>query len=348
MQLRSLAQLNFRNLQFTRIAFSTGVTAVVGRNAAGKSNLLDAAYLALTGDLPGGRIVEMLRFGQTEGYVAAELEHDEGGSKIEVGLAAGRKILTLDGQSVRGFEIARVSAAVLITPKDADLIHGSPTRRRSYLDGLLGKVSPRYGALLREYNRVVEQRNALLKASNPDASLAVWSERFIELGDEINQLRLRAVLRVAELGESVYHDVANDRSSFRVALIQSHGDEALGDALHRSAAEEQARGATVIGPHRDDLSLDLDERSLQAYGSRGEARTAALALRVAEYRLLEDKHHEAPVLLLDDFTAELDPGRRDYLLTLAGATPQTIVSGTEAPSRSDALYRIDQGEVDGR
>lgn len=347
MQLRSLSQLNFRNLVTPLVNFGSGVIALVGRNASGKSNLLDAAYLALTGELPSGKIVESLRFGSSEGYVAAELEHDEGISRIEVGLAPGRKQLKLDGQFVRSYDIARVSAAVLITPSDTELVHGSPSGRRGYLDGLLARLSPRYGALLREYHRVVEQRNALLKGSDIDPSIEVWSGRFTSLGREIDDLRSRAVGRIATLADAVYREVAGDGKCFGVELQRTQGDRDLGEALAASVFEERARGATVVGPHRDDLLLALDGHAVGAYGSRGEARTAALALRVAEYRLLHEKHSEAPVLLLDDFTAELDEGRREYLLELTAATPQTLVSGTEAPPRADVTLRVHGGTIAG-
>ena len=107
-----------------------------------------------------------------------------------------------------------------------------------------------------------------------------------------------------------------------------------------------ARGATSVGPHRDDLTLALDGMELRSYGSRGEARTAALALRVAEYRLLSERHGEAPVLLVDDFSAELDADRRAYLLSLTAGTPQAIVTGTEAPPHRDALYRVTAGAIE--
>jgi DNA replication and repair protein RecF len=343
--LRSLSQLHLRNLLTPRIELGGGVVALVGRNASGKSNVMDAAYLACTGELPAGTIAQTVRIGQSEGFVAAELEHADGISRIEVGLAPGRKQLRLDGQTVRVVDIARVSSAVLVTPEDADLVHGSPSKRRGYLDALLGKLSARYGALLREYQRVLEQRNALLRAGATAAGLEIWSERFVALGEEIDELRRRVVRRVSELAAATYAEVADDGKTLGVALQQNRAACALGEALALARAEERARGLTPVGPHRDDLTLTLDGHSVQAYGSRGEARTAALALRVAEYRLLEDKHDEPPVLLVDDFTAELDAGRRAFLLDLTARTPQALVSGTEPPPTFDRLLRIEGGVI---
>ncbi len=348
MLLRSLAQLNARNLRTPRLDFEDGVVALVGRNAAGKSNVLEAAYLGCTGELPAGRVSDVVRHGEEEGYVAAEVEHDEGVSRIEVGLAPGRKQVRLDGQQARALDVARVVTAVLVTPEDADLVHGPPSGRRAYLDGVLAKLSPRYAMLLREYQRVVEQRNALLRASlgrsGTDPTLPAWTDRFVGLGNEIDALRERAVARLAPLAAEVYREVAGC-GALGVTLARNRDATDLADALADAAAEERARGITPVGPHRDDLAVALDGHDLQTYGSRGEARTAALALRVAEYRLLAEKHGEAPVLLIDDFTAELDAERRAYLLAWTATTPQVLVTGTEAPPRFDALFMVEDGEV---
>ena len=129
-----------------------------------------------------------------------------------------------------------------------------------------------------------------------------------------------------------------------MSLASAEGPD-LETALLASEDEERARGVTVVGPHRDDLVLTLNGYSVQAYGSRGKARTTALALRVAEYRLLNEKHREAPVLLLDDFTAELDAGRREFLLSLAANTPQALVSGTEAPPHAAKHFFVSGGQI---
>lgn len=345
MILRGLRQLHIRNLRTAELALEPGVTAVVGPNAAGKSNLLDACYLACSGDLPGGRIQDALRWGEDEGFVAATLEHDEGVSEVHVGLAPGRKLLRLDGQTVRQADLARVAAAVRITPEDADLVHGGPSGRRAWLDDLLTRLSPRYGALLREYGKILEQRNAGLRRAVDPVLLDVFGDRLAQLGDEIGALRGRATARVNELAGTVYGEIAGSDKSFTVALRPAQGARSLLEALRATAAEERTRRVTVVGPHRDDLELSLGGMSVQTFGSRGEARTSALALRVAEYRLLEEKHGEAPVLLLDDFTAELDAARRGYLLALTRRGPQALVSGTEPPPHAERELRIRDGEV---
>ncbi len=344
--LRSLRQFGFRNLETSELTFGEGVTAIVGANAAGKSNLLDASYLASSGDLPTGRLGDALRWGQPEGFVAAQVER-RGGDRIQlhVGLAPGKKVIRLDEQPARVYDVARVSAAVRITPEDADMIHGGPSLRRGWLDDVLRRLSRRYGALLREYAKVLEQRNAGLRADVAASYLDVFSDRLAVLGDEIEDLRARSLVRIHEVARLVYHEVGGGKKELSVALEPSQGERPLRDALITSAAEERARGVTVVGPHRDDLAVQLDGRSVQTFGSRGEARTAAMALRVAELRLLEELHGEPPILLLDDFSAELDADRRNYLLSLSQRLPQALVSGTEPPPHATRILKIASGVV---
>ncbi|MEX2501054.1 MAG: DNA replication and repair protein RecF, partial [Trueperaceae bacterium] len=262
-----------------------------------------------------------------------------------LGLAAGRKLLRIDGQVAKQADVARTAAAVRITPEDAELVHGGPSGRRGWMDALLTRLSPRYGALAREYGKVLEQRNAALRHGADAATTAVFGDRLAELGDEIVALRRRMIARADALGREAYADVAGPEKRFALRLLPSQGDRLLADALRDAAAEERARGTTTVGPHRDDLAIELHDRSVQTFGSRGEARTSALALRVAEHRLLSEKHGEPPILLLDDFSAELDADRRAYLLDLAERGPQALVTGTEPPPRAEHTLRIAAGEV---
>jgi DNA replication and repair protein RecF len=345
-RVRALRQLHFRNLTTTDVRLPDGVTCVVGRNAAGKSNLVDAVYLGCTASLPGGTVAQTLRFGEAEGFVGVALQVGDVHHTVELGLTAGRKTVRLDGQAVRAADVARLGGAVRIAPEDADLVHGAPVLRRGFLDDLLGRLSLRYALMLRGYHRVVEQRNAVLKRPGAFATLPVWDARFAELGDEIDALRRRVLTRLAPIAAQAYADVAGDGKRLSVTLRRAAGDAPLLEALAATRDEERARAATVVGPHRDDLDLALDERDVRAFGSRGEARTAALALRVAEFALLEERHGTPPVLLIDDVSAELDVDRRAYLMALARRTPQALVTGTEPPPDADRVWRVAGGRLE--
>lgn len=352
MRLHVLSQLNFRNLLTSRVEFRDGLTVITGPNGSGKSNLLAACYLAFTAELPFGRIADAVRLGEEEAFVSARFTHADGESLSEVGLGPGRRVIRLDGQTVRAAELAVTAAAVLMTPEDAQLVHGSPSGRRSWLDSLLKRISRRYAGIHQEYGRVVAQRNALLRQGLGGTGLEVWSERFVMLGSAIEDLRKRAVVRIRELAAAAYAEITEGssvppgREQLDVRLLTGERGP-LEEALAASRAEESARGVTVVGPHRDDLVLQLGGSSLQAYGSRGEARTAALALKLAEFRLLGERHGEKPLLLLDDFTAELDPDRREFLLRLARSAGQVLATATELPPElSHAPHlRVKGGEV---
>jgi DNA replication and repair protein RecF len=344
-RVRALRTLHFRNLQAGELAFAPGLTFIVGSNGAGKSNLLDAIYLGATGDLPDGRAATSLRFGTEEGFVGLEIDAVGGSYAIEVGLAAQRRRLRLDGRAIRPSEVARLGGAVRIAPEDADMIHGPPALRRGYLDDLLARLSLRFASLRRSYLRVVEQRNAALREVAMHATLPAWDDRFVAIGVEIDALRGRALQRIAALAADAYAQIAADGKELGVTLRRAAGGRPLAEALAASRSEERARGVTVVGPHRDDLDLTLAGQLVRSSGSRGEARSTALALRLAEYRLMEERHGAPPVLLVDDLMAELDARRRGFVLALAERAPQALVTGTDAPPEAARVWRIAQGEV---
>lgn len=346
MRVHSLRQLNIRNLVTERLAFDDGVTAVVGPNATGKSNLLESLMLGLEATGAGGRVADSLRFGCSEGYVRVDVESRDGLHTVEVGLAPGRKLVRLDGQVVRALDLARLGGVVLVAPEDVDLVHGPPARRRGFLDHLLGRLSLRYALLVRAYHRVVEQRNTLLREGDPSSMLSTWDARFVSLGQEVTALRERATDSLARHAGAAYDRIAGGEQGFAVRLEQADAEPDLGAALAATRAAERARGATLVGPHRDDLQLRLAGRSMQAFASRGEARTAALALRVAERALLEARHGEPPLLLIDDVNAELDERRRGFLVRFAQTAPQAIVTSTEVPTGATRLWAIDAGRID--
>lgn len=339
-QLESLSTLNYRNLAPGTLHFPAGVTAVFGENGAGKTNLLEAAYLALTGLTDVTRLEQLVQQGESEAYVRADLESGGSLSIQEVGLGRGRRQLKVDGVRVRTGDLPRGSA-VWIRPEDSELVFGPPAGRRSYLDALLSRLSARYAGQLARYDRTVSQRNAALR-SGEEWAMHVWDETLVKLGTEIMLLRRRALTRLAELAAEA-NAALGSRKALVLTLLESTTPETYADDLHARRAEELARGSTATGPHRDDLSVMLGGFPATDYASRGEGRTIALALRRAELELLSEKFGERPVLLLDDFTAELDPQRRAFLLELAESVPQAIVTGTERAPGAALTLRAQSG-----
>ncbi|MFC3861555.1 DNA replication/repair protein RecF [Deinococcus antarcticus] len=326
MLLSALSTLNYRNLAPGTLEFPEGVTGIYGENGAGKTNLLEAAYLVLTGQTDVTRLEQLVQLGEKEAYVRADLQQGGSLSIQEVGLGRGRRQMKVDGVKSRTGDLPRGSA-VWIRPEDSELVFGSPSGRRAYLDSLLSRLSARYGQQLQRYERTVSQRNAALRGGE-DWAMHVWDDSLVKLGTDIMLFRRRALSRLDELAREA-NAALGSRKPLLLALSESTTPETYAADMAGRRAEELARGSTVTGPHRDDLVLTLGDFPAGDFASRGEGRTVALALRRAELELLAEKFGEKPVLLIDDFTAELDPHRRQYLLDLAASVPQAIVTGTE-------------------
>ncbi|CAM3161941.1 DNA replication and repair protein RecF [Deinococcus deserti] len=339
-QLESLSTLNYRNLAPCTLSFPAGVTGVFGENGAGKTNLLEAAYLALTGLTDVTRLEQLVQSGEGEAYVRADLESGGSLSIQEVGLGRGRRQLKVDGVRVRAGDLPRGSA-VWIRPEDSELVFGSPSGRRNFLDALLSRLSARYAQQLARYDRTVSQRNAALR-SGEEWAMHVWDDALVKLGSDIMLFRRRALTRLSELAAEA-NEALGSRKPLVLGLSESTTPETYAHDLRSRRAEELARGSTATGPHRDDLTMTLGDFPATEYASRGEGRTIALALRRAELELLAERFGEKPVLLIDDFSAELDPTRRAFLLDLAASVPQAIVTGTEQAPGAALTLRAHAG-----
>lgn len=340
MRLSALSTLNYRNLAPDTLHFPAGVTGIYGENGAGKTNLLEAVYLALTGQTDAPRLEQLIQAGENEAYVRADLQQGGSLSIQEVGLGRGRRQMKLDGVKVKASDLPRGSA-VWIRPEDSDLVFGPPAGRRAYLDSLLSRLSARYGEQLSRYERTVSQRNAALRGGE-EWAMHVWDDVLVRLGSDIMQFRRRALTRLDELAREANAHLGS-RKTLTLSLSESTTPETYAADLQSRRAEELARGSTVTGPHRDDLLLTLGDFPACDYASRGEGRTVALALRRAELELLREKFGEDPLLLIDDFTAELDPARRQYLLDLAASVPQALVTGTELAPGAALTLRAHSG-----
>lgn len=361
MRLLRLRQKNFRNLSSLEFTPGEGLTTVVGGNAQGKTNLLEAIELALGGELRNG-MQERILFGESEAWVHAEVETQFGGSRLEVklsaprpGAPAGREHkLNESPASLR--ELAQLPGAVLLGPDDLELVLGPPEERRRFLDVLLSRFSGRYRSMLSAYARALQQRNAILKsaftprrgksegaeakAATLKSTLSVWNAELVKYGSEILSLRRRMLGKLTPLAKEAYSELAP--GELGLELFETVDPEHFRQALEDSLQEDWQRGVTSVGPHRDDVLIQLSGREAGKFGSRGECRSIALALRLAEHRLLWQHYEEAPLLLVDEWHSELDARRRGALLAYAQSLPQAILAGLETPG-SGAVVEIEAG-----
>ncbi|RDI94605.1 DNA replication and repair protein RecF [Meiothermus sp. QL-1] len=347
MRLLVLRQKNFRNLATSVFAPGAGLTTVVGGNAQGKTNLLEAIELVLGGEMQGSTL-ERIAFGESEAFLYAEVETQWGQSRLEAHLSREGREHRLNEAPASLRELAQLPGAVRLGPDDLALVQGPPEERRRFLDVLLSRFSARYRALLGRYTRALQQRNALLKEqlrrqsplSTLQSVVAVWNAELARYGSEILSLRRRMVARLSSLAREAYRELAP--GELELELWETVAPERLLEALEENLAEDLQRGATSLGPHRDDLLIRLSGREAARYGSRGECRSIAMALRLAEHRLLWMHYDEAPLLLVDEWSTELDTRRREALLAYAQSLPQAILAGLETPGMG-AVVKIEAG-----
>ncbi|TFU16291.1 DNA replication/repair protein RecF [Thermus tengchongensis] len=325
MRLLVFRQRNFRNLAFSAFQPPQGLFALVGGNAQGKTSLLLGIHLALGGEVRAS-LADLIRFGEEEAWLQAEVETELGLYRIEQRLRLEGREIVLNEKAVSLRALHELPGSVLVLPEDVEVVLGSREERRAFLDRLIGRFSRRYAALLSAYEKALRQRNALLKAGGN--GLSVWDQELARYGTEIMAFRRRFLKRFLPIFQSVHRSLAPGEVGL---LLEETAPGDLLEALRARREEELARGQTLVGPHRDDLVFLLSGRPVHRFGSRGEAKGVALALRLAEHRLLFEHHGEAPLLLLDEWSEELDEGKRQAVLAYTRTLPQAILAGLWAP-----------------
>lgn len=339
---------DFRNYATLEHEPAEGLNVYVGANAQGKSNLLEAVAMLGTGkSFRTARDGDAVRYGAESATVRGEALVRAGAVDLACAIAKSpvgtRKRYTLNGRDVRYGSFLGKLRVVTFVPADLLLAGGAPGLRRDFLNAALSQEDPRYYRELARYRKAVSQKNALLRgAIEPDSQLLrVYDTALLESGTEIVLARERFVRALSEAAAAAHARFTGGAESLQIAYDPDVTFEAATPAsvaeafearLRQSAERERARKAALVGPHRDDLALTLDGRSLSAYGSQGQQRTAVLALKVAEYAVARAQAGEAPLLLLDDVLSELDRARSAAFLAGVGDYEQAFVTATHLPA----------------
>lgn len=361
MRLSGLLLRNFRNLHSQELELPREGLALIGDNAQGKSNFLEAIYyLETLRSFRGARDEQMVAFGEDVFRVAASTQSDD-----PVEAARGQVTAAFERRSKRkkvsvdGAEPDRMSdalgrlAAVIFSPVDVELVSGGPSERRRFLDIVLSLNEPGYVTALQEFKKVLARRNASLKAGDASSLVSVWDPALVRAGVQVALARKGWIEARAEAFGDYYARVSDGvraTMSYRPGLpLPEDADPGVAEhvfqeALVESRVRERRMGVTVVGPHRDDIRLTVDREGemldLRAYGSGGQRRTAALALKLVEAMTIRDRRSQRPLILLDDVFAELDEGRSERVLHLMETedTGQVVLT---APKDGDVRLRRD-------
>ena len=355
MYLKTLHLVQFRNYRVAQIDFDAPKTILVGNNAQGKSNLLEAVELLAT--LKSHRSTrdrELVLEDTDVGQIRANLERGYGSVELALTLRnQGRRTVALNQESLRRqLDFLGVLNAVQFSSLDLELVRGAPERRRNWLDSILTQLEPIYAHILQQYNQVLRQRNALLKkirtlraegridessSRDYDSQLALWDAQLATAGSRVTRRRARVLERLAPLAAAWHASISAATEVLEITYapnISLEKDDPEGvqqaflDKIQQRRLPEQVHGTTLVGPHRDEVEFTINQTPARSYGSQGQQRTLVLALKLAELKLIEEVVGEPPLLLLDDVLAELDLNRQNQLLEAIQDRFQTLITTT--------------------
>ncbi|MCX5585724.1 DNA replication/repair protein RecF [Streptomyces erythrochromogenes] len=375
MHVSHLSLADFRSYARAEVPLDPGVTAFVGPNGQGKTNLVEAVgYLATLGSHRVSSDAPLVRMGADRAVIRAAVVQGERQQLVELELNPGRANRARINRSsqVRPRDVLGIVRTVLFAPEDLALVKGDPGERRKFLDELVTARSPRMAGVRSDYERVLKQRNTLLKSaamarrhggrSMDLSTLDVWDQHLARAGAELLAQRLDLIATLLPLADKAYEQLAPGGGPLGLAYKCSAGEpvdsgeartrealyEVLLTALGEVRKQEIERGVTLVGPHRDDVALRLGELPAKGYASHGESWSYALALRLASYELLRSEGSE-PVLILDDVFAELDARRRERLAELVAPGEQVLVTAAvddDVPGvLAGARFGVSGGEV---
>ena len=366
--LKTLHLRQFRNYQDQRVDFSSPKTILVGDNAQGKSNLLEAVeLLSALRSHRSARDRDLVRNGETVGQVSAQVDRGIGPVDLAVTFRVGsRRTVAVNGEAQRRqVDFLGILNAVQFSSLDLELVRGGPTQRRDWVDGLLIQLEPIYARILQQYTQVLRQRNALLKqikqgqgetvtvdAGAIAAQLAVWDAQLATTGARVARRRARVLQRLAPIAQRWHEAISGRQETLTVqyapnVAVEKADDPAVAqqaflEKIHQRAIAEKYQGTSLVGPHRDDVELKIDNTPARQYGSQGQQRTLVLALKLSELELIEAVVGEPPLLLLDDVLAELDLNRQRQLLDAIHDRFQTLMTTTHLGAFDPQWLRASQ------
>lgn len=336
MRVTRLALTNFRSYENLELAFQPGVNTFIGSNGCGKTNIIEA--LIYLGFLSSHRVstnAPLIHRDLEQAIIRTEITSDERSLTVDLEINAHKanraRINQNPTKSQR--EILGALQVIYFTPEDLDLVRGEPTGRRDFMDKLLITRTPRLAGVISDYERILRQRNTLLKTRAPENALAPWTEQLIALGAELTAERFNLVEKLnpfvtenyANLNEIKTASIAYKSSTNGLSKDVASNISVLAEKQLEVAKNELERGVSLIGPHRDDLYLHLGEFPAKGYASHGESWSIAISLRIGAFKLLQSEGSH-PILILDDIFAELDAARRAQLVAVTHLAEQTFIT----------------------
>ncbi len=356
MKITSLSLADFRNYESQQVSFDGGLNVLYGKNASGKTNMLESVYLCSLLKSPRTtKDKELVRIGAKFAKVILNVEKKFRSHKVSILIdEAGKKKVAIDGIPVqRAGELLGVLGVVFFSPDELKLVKESPAERRGFLDMGLSQQQKSYFQALQRYNKTLKQKNNLLKegkyADNLDDMLDVWDIGLAEQGAILIRKRMEYVAELNRFSSEAHKTISSGKENLKLSYetaVKTEGDirRNLEEALLGAREKDKVLGYSTVGPHRDDVKIEIDGIDARKFASQGQQRTIALAMKLGEVELYKKETGETPVLLLDDVLSELDKTRRDILLEATKGV-QTLLTCTEFDGYGAKLFEVKEGKI---
>lgn len=334
MIIKSLELTDYRNYEQLSMEFSPGTNILFGDNAQGKTNILEAIYVsATTKSHKSSKDREIIRFDKEEAHIRTRIEKENVETRIDMHLRKNKsKLLAIDGQKAKkATDLIGLCNVVFFSPEDLGIIKNGPSERRRFVDMELCQLDSFYLYNLTNYNKIIEQRNTLLKdmVFNPQLkdTLNIWDMQLVSYGSKIIERRRAFVEQLKDIIENIHLSLSGGREHIRIVYEPDVEIEEFEKKLSENQDRDIKAKITSVGPHRDDFCFLIGDVDIRRFGSQGQQRTAALSLKLSEIELVKKTVNDTPILLLDDVLSELDSNRQNYLLNHIGEI-QTIITCT--------------------
>lgn len=348
MIIESIELKNYRNYEELHLEFSSGTNIFYGNNAQGKTNVLEAVYVcATTRSHRSSKDREMIRFGEDESHIKMTVRKRDVPYRIDMHLKKNKaKGVAINGIPIRrASELFGIVNVVFFSPEDLNLIKNGPSERRKFIDLELCQLNKLYVHSLVSYNRVLMQRNRLLKelTFHPEyeETLDVWDMQLVQYGQELIRYREDFICQLNELILGIHRKLSGEKETLRIVYDPNARAEELEMAVRQSRTQDLKQKTTLSGPHRDDIAFFVNDVDIRKFGSQGQQRTAALSLKLAEIELVKKLVKDYPILLLDDVLSELDGSRQNQLLD-AICHIQTMITCTGLEDFVNNRFHIDR------
>lgn len=357
MIIESLELKNYRNYDELHMQFSPGTNILYGNNAQGKTNVLESIYVcSTTKSHRGSKDREMIHFGADESHIKMTVRKHDVPYRIDMHLKKNKtKGVAINGIPIRkASELFGIVNVVFFSPEDLNLIKNGPAERRKFIDLELCQLNKLYVHSLVSYNRILMQRNKLLKElflrPEYEETLDIWDMQLSQYGGEIIQYRKEFIAQLNEIIYDIHLKLSGGREELKIVYDPNTSKERLEEEIRRSRQQDMKQKTTLVGPHRDDIGFFMGDIDIRKFGSQGQQRTAALSLKLAEIELVKKLVKDYPILLLDDVLSELDGSRQNELLA-AIQHIQTMITCTGLEDfvnnrfKIDKLYHVEEGAV---